>query len=485
MKKTFKHLLMSVVFLLGILITLDRTGLTVEASSGAVVRKVTSVNELTGSKTIKLAKGKKAYLKTTVTVRPNRPNNKKVTYKSSNRKVATVTSQGVITGRKPGTVRITVTSKKDKKKKATVKVTVVKGRVTDLKFPGGAWPSEQLKKGDTLKLKPVITTSAGGSKAVVWETTNKKVAIVDKKGMVTAVGNGSACIIVTAADGTGETARFYLTVKNYKLKYKYEVMFFNPPYSDMKNMMYIKTNNPSDDFNVRLYNMDGKRELNIVMGDSYSYADLKDMSEKSVDSYYKVKDGYLQEIIPENPGKFKVRIEEIAEGKNNFWYLTGYDDVGYIDVKNYAKEKKEWMQSVINQVTTSSMTKKEKMRAIEAYMCAHSVYFKTPSDNVGHSLHLVADVGVPFWKFSKYEFDSYTSPAMLVEFGDMINYPLENLFWKYERGTPEWISWHYMAKSVEDGIYYYFCPPSGTNIIDVSKIKQIDLSTWNFYRCYK
>lgn len=49
---------------------------------------------------------------------------KAVTYKSKNSKIAKVTKKGVITGKKKGSTTITVTSKKNKKVKATVKVTV-------------------------------------------------------------------------------------------------------------------------------------------------------------------------------------------------------------------------------------------------------------------------------------------------------------------------------------------------------------------------
>lgn len=50
---------------------------------------------------------------------------KAVTYKSSNKKVATVSKKGKITAKKPGKAVITVTSKKNKKAKAKVTVTVV------------------------------------------------------------------------------------------------------------------------------------------------------------------------------------------------------------------------------------------------------------------------------------------------------------------------------------------------------------------------
>lgn len=55
---------------------------------------------------------------------------KAVTYKSSKKKVATVSKKGVITAKKVGTAKITVTSKKNKKAKATVKVTVKKKATT-------------------------------------------------------------------------------------------------------------------------------------------------------------------------------------------------------------------------------------------------------------------------------------------------------------------------------------------------------------------
>lgn len=49
---------------------------------------------------------------------------KSVTYKTSNKKVATVSSSGVVTGKAAGTATITVTSKSNKNLKKTVKFTV-------------------------------------------------------------------------------------------------------------------------------------------------------------------------------------------------------------------------------------------------------------------------------------------------------------------------------------------------------------------------
>ncbi|MBQ9014992.1 MAG: Ig-like domain-containing protein [Firmicutes bacterium] len=68
-----------------------------------------------------MKKGKKKTLKATVS--PSNAANKAVTWKSSNKKVATVTSKGVVKAKKKGKATITVTTK-DGKKKATCKITV-------------------------------------------------------------------------------------------------------------------------------------------------------------------------------------------------------------------------------------------------------------------------------------------------------------------------------------------------------------------------
>ncbi|MEI3502671.1 MAG: Ig-like domain-containing protein [Anaerovoracaceae bacterium] len=93
-------------------------GFTVQADAAA--KKPTKMSISSNYKTVDI-KGK-----VTVKVKSVSPANasKAVTWKSSNKNIATVSSSGVVTGKKAGTVKITATSKSNKKLKKTVTIKV-------------------------------------------------------------------------------------------------------------------------------------------------------------------------------------------------------------------------------------------------------------------------------------------------------------------------------------------------------------------------
>ena len=136
--------------------------------------------------------GKKATIKVTKTKVTG-----KVTFKSSNKKVATVNSKGVITGKKAGKAVITVKVGKYTKK---LTVTVKKPSFKLTKS------SAKLKKGQ----KVTIKSKAAPAAKVTYKTSNKKVATVNSKGVVTAKKKGTAKITVKC---NGITKTFKVTVK--------------------------------------------------------------------------------------------------------------------------------------------------------------------------------------------------------------------------------------------------------------------------------
>ena len=121
----------------------------------------------------------------------------KVTFKSSNKKVATVNSKGVIKGKKAGKAVITVKVGKYTKK-LTVKVKKPSFKLVK--------SSVKLKKGK----KTTIRVKAAPVSKVTYKTSNKKVATVNSKGVVTAKKKGTAKITVKC---NGITRTFKVTVK--------------------------------------------------------------------------------------------------------------------------------------------------------------------------------------------------------------------------------------------------------------------------------
>jgi len=156
-----------------------------------------------------VAKGKKISLTTNVKVTPNKKANKKVKYKSAKQGIATVSSKGVIKGKKVGKTSVTITSKKNKKKKKTIKVIVLKKAVKKVKLNA---KSTTLAVGGKKTLKATISPTKKVSKQIIWKSSNKKVATVSAKGLIKGVGEGTAKITATAADGSKKKATCKVTV---------------------------------------------------------------------------------------------------------------------------------------------------------------------------------------------------------------------------------------------------------------------------------
>lgn len=161
----------------------------------------------TASKLV-LQKGKTAKLNWGVT--PSKGVNKKMTFKSSNKKVATVDKNGKIKAKKTGSAKITVTSK-DGCAKATVKVKVVK-KVTAVKKVTLDQTSLSIDLGNTATVKATVTPSKATSKKVYWVSSNTDVATVNSKGTVTAKAAGTATITAYATDASGKKATCTVTV---------------------------------------------------------------------------------------------------------------------------------------------------------------------------------------------------------------------------------------------------------------------------------
>lgn len=212
-------------------VTVDAAGkLTAKTAGKAIITAITSdgnvmycivtvenikVSKITIATTTsnKIATGKKVTLKATVT--PSNAYNKGVTWKSSNTKVATVSSSGVVTTKKKmggKTVTITATAKDGSGKKASYKIYVMKGVVKKVYISG----VKSVKAGKKLYLKGKTSASAGANRTLKWSSSNTKYAKVSSKGTVTTYKAGkkkSVKITARAVDGSGKSKTVTIKIK--------------------------------------------------------------------------------------------------------------------------------------------------------------------------------------------------------------------------------------------------------------------------------
>lgn len=257
MSKTSKIVTRSIAGMLSLAMAV--TSLTVVSTTSEAKAKIKSVKVkspvVNGGKLV-LKKGQKKRIKVKVTKSGKISN--KVTYKSSNTKVAKVVkSKGKVyvkaVGKKNKTAKITIASKANKKKKATLKikigtpikkVTVSKFKVTNsVTYNKEADATKRTKKTNknikfvstkktTLTLtekyddKAAATTNQQiatisvkfkptkvGYKGMKWKAKNRKIVYVSPYGVVTPVKKGSTKIYGYTKDGTNKKVTINVKVK--------------------------------------------------------------------------------------------------------------------------------------------------------------------------------------------------------------------------------------------------------------------------------
>ena len=119
--------------------------------------------------------------------------NQAVSYKSEDSKIASVNSKGVITGKKAGKTKIIVTVNIGTQKKILTMNVVVKDPTIKGGYTFGS-------KWNTLKFH---ATLSGGNQKIVWSSSNKKIARIDKRtGKFTGLKDGT--VVITAKAGNSK-----------------------------------------------------------------------------------------------------------------------------------------------------------------------------------------------------------------------------------------------------------------------------------------
>lgn len=160
-------------------IALDKTDLTIERGTSATIKATLSPTDCT---------------------------EKTLTWTSDNTAVATVGSDGKVTGVASGSAKITAKTSNGKTATAKVTVVVTPATITIDKT------DISLNKGGRVTLKATVTPSDCDDMTVTWSSDNENVATVSETGVVNAVGGGYAVIKATASNGLSATANVKVSV---------------------------------------------------------------------------------------------------------------------------------------------------------------------------------------------------------------------------------------------------------------------------------
>ena len=201
------------------------TGTTAKPQPATTTKKLTapasktvtlSLNgqKLKNNTTLKATYNKKYTFKATVTDKSGKTlkgGNAKITWSTSNKKIATVTSGGKVSvKKKAGTVTITAKTADGKTAKVKLKVSKAAVKVTKITITGSKTMS--LKKKKTQTLKAAVAPASAANQKVTWKSSNKKIAVVNSKGKVTAKKAGTVTITAAAKDGSKKKAAIKIKV---------------------------------------------------------------------------------------------------------------------------------------------------------------------------------------------------------------------------------------------------------------------------------
>lgn len=262
-------------------------------------------------KTLSLEQGKTYVLEVTGT-------KSKVTWKSSNKSIATVSSKGKVTAKSPGTAKITATVGG---KKYTCKVTVKKVTVALNK------KSLSLEQEQTYVLKIKGTESK-----VTWKSSDKTIATVTSKGKVTAKSPGTAKITATV-DGKKYTCKVTVSpsyetieefIEDFSLSIPKDWIFYVEPIfrspEDTSNEKYRYVLRPEgveygNSITITAEIFDKVVDIN--------YEDNKEMMSDQFKAY--LKDTYIDSLIIKEIGSFT---SNLGSGLKALYEIT-YDNITY------------------------------------------------------------------------------------------------------------------------------------------------------------
>ena len=338
MKKMNKKSIMAIVFA-AMFVFASVAGIFLPKQASAVGKrgkirtiKVTSVKKLTV--------GKRSRIK--VKVAPKKVA-AKVTYKSSNKAIATVNRKGVVKAKRPGRVTITVKAKSKNTKTKRIKIKVI--------------PKKTSTKKKTSKKKKKQTTSKNTTKKDDTSSGNNgsnNSGKNDNDGEDETPSYETALDKKTSADGVLTLSKSDLTYNSF-----FEAYYLPTDFTKAKTIILPEGN-------YRFYDEDEIKENRtyVLNGQSYIYSGIKYTSNQEVlnnlDCDQKGTENSL--LTPKTVGNGTTKVT-LRNGKQITIVVRNFNPTNTLRYQ---------CRKVVNEITNNSMTDKEKVSAVLNYISKHS-----------------------------------------------------------------------------------------------------------------
>lgn len=255
--------------------------------------------------TINLKPGGHTTLKTVK--KPSNATIVKISYDSSDVKIATVSSTGLVTAKGVGTCKIAVAIKtyngKIYKKYATVKVWVPLVNISLDKT------SVSLHEGESTILTTTFTPSNATYKKLTYTSSDEKVATVNSNGVISAITEGSATITVKSTNGKKATCVVEVLPLEEKEKKFGQVTV---KYVDVNTNKEIADSETHKDLELKLYTYEAKEiEEYKIKGDIVKTVELsEDDNIQTVIFEY-------EKIVEEDVKTYTIELDKYNISNNN------------------------------------------------------------------------------------------------------------------------------------------------------------------------
>lgn len=200
------------------------------------------------------------------TVSPTNVENKDIVWSSNDTSIASISSDGLVTGIKVGKTTITATSSENSLVKATCVIDVQSGSTIIPTSISLNKSNEEIEINETIQLTTTFSPSNVDDKSINWRSSNSSIASVDNNGLVTGISGSSTRVTITATSksNTSLSTSCYVLVSEEKIP-EWTLLFYICGANLESDSIWDDGGCATDDINEILSVANQPDDVNIVL----------------------------------------------------------------------------------------------------------------------------------------------------------------------------------------------------------------------------